>query len=88
MLDALDKDSWPKNDYNLFQTRSILLAQLDGTLKRYTRVNLTKHRRKPYTEEELEFIRIYTERTSFPPPPAFDTLKLVVHVIDEENEIQ
>ena len=44
VLDAIPEEAAPKNDYNLFQTRSILLAELDGTPKKYTRVNLTKHR--------------------------------------------
>lgn len=49
----------PKNDFNLFQTRSILLARIDGTPRKYTRVDLRKIWKKPKTEDEKKNINKY-----------------------------
>lgn len=59
VLDAMSEDTAPKNDYNLFQTRSVLLAKLDGSPKQYTRVDLKKHRKIAKTESEINIIEEY-----------------------------
>lgn len=76
-----------KNDFNLFQSRSILLAQIDGTPKKYTLVYQSKHRMNKQSQDEKKTIKAYIERTGKPPPPSFDTLKMVFHVIDDDDEV-
>lgn len=88
VLSAMSEDAAPKNDYNLFQNRSILLAKLDGTPLKYTRVNLNKKRKMPLTGEEKEAIDVYKEKCGVPPPPVFDTLEMIFHVIDDDDFIQ
>ena len=85
VLDAMSDETGAKNDFNLFQTRSVLLAQLDGTSQRYTRVDLRKMRKKPMTQEEIEARETYEERTGMPPPPVFDTLQMTFRIIDQEE---
>ena len=40
------------------------------------------------SEEEQEAVDNYRKRTNMPPPPVFDTLEMVFHVINEEDEVE
>ena len=86
VLDVISEDDYlPKNDFNLLDTRTTYLAQIDGAPFKYVRVNLRKLK-KITSEEEKRNIKGHVDRTGFPPPINFDAVRLEVILPSLDND--
>ena len=89
VLDVIPEDEYlPKNDFNLLDTRTTYLGEIDGAPFKYVRVNLRKL--KKYTSElEKRTIQEHVNRTGFPPPINFDSVRIevVLPTIDNDEDV-
>ena len=86
VLDVLPEEEYlPKNDFNLLDTRLSYLGRIDGSPVKYLRINLRKLK-KVTTEQEKNEIKQYMDRTGFPPPINFDTVRMEVILPTLDND--
>ncbi len=75
----------PKNDFNLLDSYQVFLGTIDGSPRKYVRIDLRKLRIAEPTALERKEIDTYKETVGCWPPIDYDTVEITVCPNEEQK---